>query len=466
MPNICISVKNKIAVHTDRQWYVCGNSDYTAVFEFDHEWDEYETKTARFRYNHSHEDVVFKGNVAKIPVITNTNEFEVGVFAGDLHTTTPAMVLCEKSILCGDGTPVDPAPSVYDQIMELLKSTKETDPTVPDWAKAETKPTYTAEEVGAIGTDELPTAIDAALAQAKASGEFDGAPGADGAQGPKGDTGPTGPTGPKGDTGPAGVGGANGVTPNIQIGEVTTLPAGSQATASITGSAENPLLNLGIPQGADGTGGGEVSGDYLAAVNPSGTGSIAMNAKANTALGKNAVALGVETAATQPGAVALCYKTEATATGATALGNGSKATAEYALATGHATTASGGASMAEGWISQAKGLHSHAEGSWTIAHSKAQHTEGMFNVEDTAGNASQKGTYLHIAGNGESHSARSNAYTLDWEGNAWFSGDVYTGSAGGTNKDDGSKKLATEEYVDKIIKNALAALPDGSEVAY
>lgn len=180
MPNICISVKNKIAVHTDRQWYVCGNSDYTAVFEFDHEWDEYETKTARFRYNHSHEDVVFKGNVAQIPAITNTNEFEVCVFAGDLHTTTPAMVLCEKSILCGDGTPVDPAPDVYAQIMELLKNAKETDPTVPDWAKAETKPTYTAEEVGAIGNDELPTAIDTALAQAKASGEFDGAPGADG----------------------------------------------------------------------------------------------------------------------------------------------------------------------------------------------------------------------------------------------------------------------------------------------
>lgn len=207
MPNICISVKNKIAVHTDRQWYVCGNSDYTAVFEFDHEWDEYETKTARFRYNQHHEDVVFKGNVAQIPVITNTNEFEVGVFAGDLHTTTPAMVLCEKSILCGDGTPVDPTPDVYDQIMEFLNNMKETDPTVPDWAKAETKPTYTAEEVGAIGNDELPIAIDKALAQAKASGEFDGAPGADGAegpQGPKGDTGPQGEKGNKGDTGEKG----------------------------------------------------------------------------------------------------------------------------------------------------------------------------------------------------------------------------------------------------------------------
>ena len=50
--------------------------------------------------------------------------------------------------------------------------------------------------------------------------------------------------------------GENGAVPDIQIGTVTTLPAGSDATASMGGTAENPLLNLGIPQGADGQGGG------------------------------------------------------------------------------------------------------------------------------------------------------------------------------------------------------------------
>ena len=50
--------------------------------------------------------------------------------------------------------------------------------------------------------------------------------------------------------------GADGVVPDIQIGTVTTLPAGSDATASMGGTAENPLLNLGIPKGADGQGGG------------------------------------------------------------------------------------------------------------------------------------------------------------------------------------------------------------------
>ena len=43
--------------------------------------------------------------------------------------------------------------------------------------------------------------------------------------------------------------GPQGQTPNLQIGEVTTLPAGSDATASITGTPENPLLNLGLPCG-------------------------------------------------------------------------------------------------------------------------------------------------------------------------------------------------------------------------
>ena len=54
-----------------------------------------------------------------------------------------------------------------------------------------------------ITQDGLQSATNAALAQAKASGEFDGAPGAEGPQGPTGDTGQQGPAGP---TGPAGAG--------------------------------------------------------------------------------------------------------------------------------------------------------------------------------------------------------------------------------------------------------------------
>lgn len=76
--------------------------------------------------------------------------------------------------------------------------------------------------------------------------------GADGAKGDKGDT---------------------GATPNLQIGNVTTLDNGSNATASITGTVENPLLNLGIPKGAKGDKGDTASsgGSTLVTTNISGT---------------------------------------------------------------------------------------------------------------------------------------------------------------------------------------------------
>jgi hypothetical protein len=56
----------------------------------------------------------------------------------------------------------------------------------------------------------------------------------------------------KGGTGGTGTPGKDGITPEFSIGEVETLPAGSEATASITGTKENPVLNLGIPKGEDG----------------------------------------------------------------------------------------------------------------------------------------------------------------------------------------------------------------------
>lgn len=73
----------------------------------------------------------------------------------------------------------------------------------------------------------------------------DGTNGTDGAPGAKGDT---------------------GATPDIQIGTVTTLPAGSDATASMSGTAENPMLNLGIPKGADGASGGGAGGSPSSAL--------------------------------------------------------------------------------------------------------------------------------------------------------------------------------------------------------
>ena len=51
------------------------------------------------------------------------------------------------------------AKAVGDALAEL-ESKEETDPTVPEWAKAATKPSYTAEEVGARPADWMPTAAE------------------------------------------------------------------------------------------------------------------------------------------------------------------------------------------------------------------------------------------------------------------------------------------------------------------
>lgn len=53
----------------------------------------------------------------------------------------------------GSVTPEQIASAVEDYLTENPVEVEETDPTVPEWAKAETKPTYTAEEVGALPAD-------------------------------------------------------------------------------------------------------------------------------------------------------------------------------------------------------------------------------------------------------------------------------------------------------------------------
>lgn len=122
MKRIEISVQNLVAWQTNSTDYVCGNSEFVVGFVFDKEWNEFETKTARFIHGGEHTDIVFTGTECKVPVILNAKRMEVGVFAGDLHTTTPAVVHCRKSILCDSGTPADPPPDVYAQVMELLKN--------------------------------------------------------------------------------------------------------------------------------------------------------------------------------------------------------------------------------------------------------------------------------------------------------------------------------------------------------
>ena len=96
-----INVNNKVATYLKRDGdIVCGNSDYQIQFTFDSAWDAVTEKTARFVWNGKFYDVPFSGTLCDVPIITDTPSVAVGVYAGELRTTTPAQINCQKSILC------------------------------------------------------------------------------------------------------------------------------------------------------------------------------------------------------------------------------------------------------------------------------------------------------------------------------------------------------------------------------
>ena len=157
------------------------------------------------------------------------------------------------------------------------------------------------------------------------------------------------------------------------------------------------------------------------------------------------------------------FKNTAEGEASHAEGNGTNATGNQSHAEGLITKASGQASHAEGNNTVASSLASHAEGSYTTASSWSSHAEGHCTLaagidQHVQGRCNISSDSLaHIVGNGTYNSSdstvtsRSNAHTLDWSGNAWYAGDVYVGSTSGKNKDGGSKKLATEDYVTTLV---------------
>ena len=116
-----IIVREKIARTVDKHAFaVCGNSDYTVKFDFDSEWNSYETKTARFKYNGSYTDVPFSGDKCPMPVIANAYRVEIGVYAGELHTSSPALLMLRKSILDGDEVESEASQEIKENLDKML----------------------------------------------------------------------------------------------------------------------------------------------------------------------------------------------------------------------------------------------------------------------------------------------------------------------------------------------------------
>lgn len=185
--------------------------------------------------------------------------------------------------------------------------------------------------------------------------------------------------------------------------------------------------------------------EFMSKTNPTGTGSFSLNRKAGTVIGNYSHAEGFNTTASRYASHAEGRGTIASGDRSHAEGFNTTASGNFSHAEGNATIASVICSHAEGAGTTAQGNYSHAEGRSTIASGNFSHVQGKYNIADFSS------VYADIIGNGTSASNQSNAATVDWSGNAWYAGNVYVGSTSGTNKDEGSKKLATEEYVDNKI---------------
>lgn len=160
----------------------------------------------------------------------------------------------------------------------------------------------------------------------------------------------------------------------------------------------------GTSGGADG-GGSDVSYDY------------------DTIITDGAHAEGYKTSAYARGShsegtltVAYNYNSHSEGTSTKAYGNSSHAEGINTVAGNINNLNTATSAHAEGEGSQALGHRSHAEGSNTVANGNDQHVQGRFNLPNP--------NMAHMVGGGTNDKNRKNIHTLDWDGNAWFGGDV------------------------------------------
>lgn len=173
--------------------------------------------------------------------------------------------------------------------------------------------------------------------------------------------------------------------------------------------------------------------DFMAAENPTGTGSFSMNRKADTTVGTMSTTVGKNCEAsnyyafaggngsTASGTCAFAFGQHAIcSSGATAIGTGAKAEGMDAIAIGNSAEAKGAGSVALGWSPSANGNYSYALG-WNADALAGQMAIGHYNdttvaTGSTASSPSGTGTNTaFVIGNGI-NGTNSNAFRVDYNG--------------------------------------------------
>lgn len=155
------------------------------------------------------------------------------------------------------------------------------------------------------------------------------------------------------------------------------------------------------------------------------------------AKGEGSIAVGGSSIASGKNSSAIGFQVEAKGLYSHAQGQNTKAIGDASCAEGYRTEASAWTAHAEGEDTKASGQRAHAEGRGTQAQGQASHAGGLYTIADKDyqtvigkyNEVSSEKNYAFIIGNGSAEASRSNAFTVDWDGNLQIQGSLTIGAA-------------------------------------
>ena len=220
-----------------------GSKDYLLLqFAFSSDWKDLD-KVCYLQKGDVSQPIDVVDNFVEVPEwFTEQDSFDVTLFGTNISQEVPTNVVAlqlEKSNTLWEQDAPEPQPSWLAKVIDLNNH-----PSIPGqngyWLIWDTNS-------GAYVESELPLPDISVGPQGPQGPQGETGPaGATGPQGPQGEQGPKGDKGDKGDTGATG---ATGPANTLAIGTVTK---GTEAAATITGSAPNQTLNLVLPKGDTG----------------------------------------------------------------------------------------------------------------------------------------------------------------------------------------------------------------------
>lgn len=227
---------------------------------------------------------------------------------------------------------------------------------------------------------------------------------------------------------------ANGLRTQGSLGTATTSSDGLMSAAD-----KNKLDNIDMTTKADKS-------------NAQITNSLTLGQRSeNSSIGLNSVSIGANNSATTNSTLVVGENSTASGPASIAVGYYAEATNYGSSAFGVSSAASGYSANAAGNDVKAYGDYTQATGRGTIAHGRATHVFGEYNLDgNSTASGNTRGTYLEMVGNGLNNANRSNARTLDWEGNEVIAGKLTVGMAPTADMD-----VATKQYVDSAATPAL-----------